>query len=244
MSSISVDLPEPDTPVTATNSPSGMSTSRLRRLCSRRALDANHAMRLGRPARRRRRDLHLAAQELARDRRRIAHDLVDRADGDHLAAMLAGARAEIDDVIGGAHRLFVVLDDDHRVAEIAQLLERREQPRVVALMQSDRRLVEDVQHADEARADLRRQPNALRLAARERFGRAAEREVVESDVDEEAQPLAHFLENRAGDLRIEPGLAVAPHRNGLEELRAPRSPDTRRPRRCSCRAPSPRALRA
>ena len=32
---MSVDLPEPDTPVTATNSPSGISTSRLRRLCSR-----------------------------------------------------------------------------------------------------------------------------------------------------------------------------------------------------------------
>ena len=38
---------------------------------------------------------------------------------------------------------------------------------------------------------------------------AAEREVVETDVDEEAQALAHFLENRTGDLGIEPGLAVA-----------------------------------
>ena len=118
--------------------------------------------------------------------------------------MLAGAGAEIDHVVRGAHRLFVVLDDDHRVAQVAQLLERREQPRVVALVQPDRRLVEDVQHADEPRADLRREPNALRLAARERLRRAAEREIVEPDVDEEAQPLAHFLENRAGDFRIEP----------------------------------------
>ena len=77
---------------------------------------------------------------------------------------------EIDDVIGGAHRLLVVLDDDDGVAEVAQLLERGEQSRVVALVQPDRRLVEDVQHADEARADLRRETNALRLAARQRFG--------------------------------------------------------------------------
>jgi hypothetical protein len=52
-------------------------------------------------------------------------------------------------VVGGAHRLLVVLDDDDGVAEIAKLLERGEEPRVVALVQADRRLVEDVQHADE-----------------------------------------------------------------------------------------------
>ena len=126
----------------------------------------------------------------------FAHDLVDRAVGDHFAAVFARARTEVDHVVGGAHRLFVVLDDDHRVAEVAQLLERREQPRVVALVQADRRLVEDVEHADEPRSDLRRQPNALRLAARERLGGAAEREIVEPDVDEEAQTLAHFLEDR------------------------------------------------
>ena len=35
MSLTSVDLPEPETPVTATRQPSGMSTSMPRRLCSR-----------------------------------------------------------------------------------------------------------------------------------------------------------------------------------------------------------------
>ena len=125
-------------------------------------------------------------------------------------------------MVGGAHRLFVVLDDDHGVAEVAQLLERREQPRVVALMQPDRRLVEDVEHADEARADLRREADALRLAAGERLGRAAEREVVETDVDEEAQPLAHFLENRPGDLRVESGLAVRREPARARRTRAPR----------------------
>ena len=54
----------------------------------------------------------------------FADDLVDRAGGDHLAAVLPGAGPEVDDVIGGANRLLVVLDHDHRVAEVAQLLER------------------------------------------------------------------------------------------------------------------------
>ena len=78
--------------------------------------------------------------------------------------MLPRARTEIDNVVRRTNRLFVVFDHDHGVAEIAELLERREQSGVVALMQTDRRLVEDVQHAYEARTDLRRQTNALRLS--------------------------------------------------------------------------------
>ena len=88
------------------------------------------------------------------------------------AAELAGARAEVDDVVGHADRLFVVLDDDDRVAEIAQPRQRGEQLAVVALMQPDRRLVEHVQHAGQIRADLRGQADALSFAARQRRGRA------------------------------------------------------------------------
>ncbi len=62
-------------------------------------------------------------------------------------AVLARAGAEVHEVVGGAHRLLVVLDHDHRVAEVAQPLQRGDQLRVVALVQADRGLVEDVQHA-------------------------------------------------------------------------------------------------
>ena len=64
-----------------------------------------------------------------------------------MAAVLAGARPHVDEVVGGAHRALVVLDHEHGVAEVAQPLERRDQLLVVALVQPDRRLVEDVQHA-------------------------------------------------------------------------------------------------
>ena len=102
--------------------------------------------------------------------------------GDHFAAAHARAGAEIDDVVGGAHRVFVVLDHDDRVALIAQPLERRQQPIVVARVQSDRRFVEDVQHADQSAADLPGEANSLCLAAGERRGRAVERQIVEPDV--------------------------------------------------------------
>ena len=97
-----------------------------------------------------------------------------RALGDDVAAVLAGARAHVDEPVGAAHHLLVVLDDEHGVAEVAQPLERADQPVVVALVEPDRRLVEDVEHADELRADLRREPEPLRLAARERRRRAVE----------------------------------------------------------------------
>ena len=50
-----------------------------------------------------------------------------------------------------------------------------DQLRVVALVQADRGLVEDVEHADQARADLGREPDPLRLAAGERARRARQR---------------------------------------------------------------------
>ena len=82
--------------------------------------------------------------------------------------MDARAGADVDDVVGGAHGVLVVLDDDQRVAEVAQAAERREQLVVVALVQSDGGFVEDIQHAHEARADLRGEADALRLTAGER----------------------------------------------------------------------------
>ena len=92
---------------------------------------------------------------------------------DDLAAVLAGARADVDDVVGDLDGVLVVLDDEHGVAEVAQPDQRVDEPAVVALVQADRRLVEHVEHADQAAADLRRQPDALGLAAGQGAGRAA-----------------------------------------------------------------------
>ena len=52
-------------------------------------------------------------------------------------------------------------------------------------MQADARLVEHVKNAGQARADLGREPDALRLAAGKRAALAVEREIIEPDFDEE-----------------------------------------------------------
>ncbi len=89
---------------------------------------------------------------------------------DHLAAAHARARTEIDDVVGRAHRVLVVLDHEDRVAQVAKPFEAAQQPIVVARMQADARLIEDVKHADQAAADLPGQADALGLAAGKRRG--------------------------------------------------------------------------
>ena len=137
-----------------------------------------------------------------------------------MPAVLAGAGPHIDHVIGGENRVRVVLDYDDAVAEIPQVLQRREQPVVIALMQTDRRLVEDVHHAGEARADLRRKPDALRLAARERLRRTVQRQVIEPDIVQELQPADDLLDDLVGD-RLPLSLELQPTKELAGPLQRP-----------------------
>ena len=119
-----------------------------------------------------------------------------------LTAVLAGTGADVDDPVGRADGVFVVLDHDQGVADVAESHQGLDQPVVVALVQADRRLVEDVQHTDQTGADLGRQPDPLRLATGQRSRRTVEREVVEPDVEQEPQPLADLLDDAFGDLLV------------------------------------------
>ena len=66
---------------------------------------------------------------------------------------------------------------------------------VVARMQADRRLVENVDHADQAAADLAGQADPLAFPARQSRCAAVEREVIEAAAQQEPQPAADFLEH-------------------------------------------------
>src|SRR5439155_16462529 len=77
----------------------------------------------------------LAAREVgAGERAGGGADLLGAAGGDDAPAVHARARPHVDDVIGGADGLLVVLHHDHGVAAIAEAGERGEEPRVVALV--------------------------------------------------------------------------------------------------------------
>src|SRR3954471_20904041 len=107
-------------------------------------------------------------------------DLSQRALDHDFPSMNARAGSEIDDMIGAAHRLFVVLDDHERVPFLAQRRQGFEKADVIPRMKADRRLVQNVKNTPQIRAGLGRQPDSLRFTAAQRFGRAAERKITKA----------------------------------------------------------------
>src|SRR5699024_7937820 len=98
-------------------------------------------------------------------------------------AVLARARADVDDPVRRSDRLFVVFDDDERIAEITQAGEGVDEAPVITLVEPDARFVEHVEHSDESGTNLRGETDPLCLPARERACGAGEGEVVEADVE-------------------------------------------------------------
>ena len=94
---------------------------------------------------------------------------------DDLTAMHARAWANVDHVISTANGVFVVFNDDHGIAEVAQAGQGLEQSVIVALMQANRGLIEHVHHAHQAGTNLTGEANALRFATRQRVGLAIKR---------------------------------------------------------------------
>ena len=160
-----------------------------------------------------------------------------------LSARAAGARAEVDDVVGDLDHLGLVLHDEHRVALVAQELEQGVHALDVVRVQARGRLVEDVADVGQRRAEVPDHLRALRLAARERARRAVEREVAEADVDERVDRRAQALHER-GDLGVvdggEPvGEIRDLHGRGIRDVHAL---DLRRP--CALVQPGPVAVGA
>ena len=95
-----------------------------------------------------------------------------------------------------------MLDDDHRVAQIAQLFQHADQPCRVPRMQSDARLVENVERSDQAAAQRRGQIDPLALASGQRRGEPVERQVTETHLVEVLQPVADFGQHAPGRFAV------------------------------------------
>ncbi len=78
----------------------------------------------------------------------VAEHLFDGSAEDHLPPLLSRLRSHIHYNVGAGDDIGIMLDDDHRVADIAQRLQDAYKPRSVAGMQSDRWLVENIHGAD------------------------------------------------------------------------------------------------
>ena len=105
-------------------------------------------------------------------------------------------------MLGTADRRLVVLHHHHRVALGAKPVEGVEEQGVVARVQPDGGLVEDVAHAPEVRAELRREADALRFAAAQRRGGAMEGDVAQPHLQQEVEPRAELGKEVSGDCFI------------------------------------------
>ncbi len=91
----------------------------------------------------------------------------ERGDGaavQHLSAVFPGLRADVHDPVGAAHHVHVVLDDEQRVARFLEPAQHREQGLRVGGVETGGRLVQDVDDAEEAGAQLGGEPQPLEFA--------------------------------------------------------------------------------
>jgi hypothetical protein len=72
-------------------------------------------------------------------------------------------------------------------------------------MQPDTRLIENVKDADQARTNLRGEPDALRFAAAQRSTFAIQGEITQADIFQEPQPRPNFLDEVARDFLLKRG---------------------------------------
>ena len=121
---------------------------------------------------------------------------------DDFAAPYTGTRPKVDEIVGGSHRIFIVLHDHDGVAKISQVLQRVDQAIVVTSVQTDRWLVENIKHAHEPRTNLTGETNPLRFTTRKRRGGSVERQIVETHVEQESEAVANLFERFGGHIGL------------------------------------------
>ena len=141
----------------------------------------------------------VGAQKLASIRVGDGGDLFGGAFGDDAAAAFAAFGAEVDDPVGVADDVEVVLDDDDGVAEVGEAVQDFEQLADVVEVEAGGGLVEEIERAAGlALGELAGELHALGFAAGERGGGLAEVDVAEADVDQGLEFLAAPGECRRG----------------------------------------------
>ena len=148
------------------------------------------------------RDLFAARKILSRERGRRPRDFFRRSRGGNRPAEPPGPRTEVEESVSGREDFAVMLDENDSISQIPQSPKHFQQPIVVAGMQADRRLIEDVQDARQSAADLPGKPDSLCLTARKGRQRAGQSQIVESDVDQKGESAGRFVQQVARDLAI------------------------------------------
>ena len=93
-----------------------------------------------------------------------------------------------------------MFDHDDRIAQVAQILQGRDELVVVALVQADAGFVQNIQHTGQRTADLGGQADALALAAGQCACRAGQRQVIQTHALQKLQAVLDLLHDLPADL--------------------------------------------
>ena len=144
---------------------------------------------------------NLPREERADHRPGVARQIPHSALRDHAAAVRSGARPHLDDPIGMAQHLRVMIHQHHGIAIGHQIVHHTHQSLQIVRMQADGRLVEHIEHPGRAVAHGAGQLHALTLAGRQRGAGAVERQVSQAKVHQAArcveERIADVLRHRA-----------------------------------------------
>ena len=116
-----------------------------------------------------------------------SRDVCHGAFGHQTTATFARTGPDVDDVIGSANGVFVVFHHHQRVAFFAEFVQGVQQNLVVTGMQTDGGLVQYITNPLQITAQLSRQTNALRLAARQSGRTTVQGQVVQAHLFQKLQ---------------------------------------------------------
>ena len=107
--------------------------------------------------------------------------------------MLARRRAHVHDPVGMANDIELVFHHEQRIARRFQLIERRQQRFGIRGMQSGRRLIQHIDHAEQIGATWVARRKTLQFARRKRRRAAIQREIAQPEVQQHRQPRAKIV---------------------------------------------------
>ena len=123
----------------------------------------------------------------------IPHDLLCSTGCNDLTAMNASARTNINYIVGGQHRIFVVFYYNKGVSKIPEPFKRSQKFFIISLMKTNGRLVKNIQDSHKIRADLRSKTNTLTLATGQRARAARQSQIFKTNTVKEAQALPYLF---------------------------------------------------
>ena len=86
-----------------------------------------------------------------------------------------------------------MLDDDNCVAQVSQTVNDTDEALGITLVQTDTRLIQDVERSDKTTAELRRESHSLALPTGEGAGETVKGQIAQADLIEEGQARADLM---------------------------------------------------